>query len=189
MGLRKTYEEKRQAELMENELMEKYVPKRITVRQLIELITDDKECFITRGGKTAYYYGSVNEIPKCLLDLELIEFVPKFEKRDDGLGLSWYLVMFVYPNALLDMLAMNISGLATSPKYLYDDLYNSYVSRENPILDILREMDNRQERIAPVPLVNTITESEEEAELKNLDKTILDLAKEIENDFSDREER
>lgn len=139
MSLKELHEEKKQNEL--NELMEKYIPKRVTVRQFVELIADDKDCYITRGGKATYYYGSIKDIPECLLDLELIEFSPKFERRDDGLGLSWYIVLFVYPNTILDLLSLEFTNWHTMPKGVYDATYKATINQKDPELSILREID------------------------------------------------
>lgn len=109
-------------------MTEKLFQKRITVGQLIELMSEEKFCYISKGGKSLYYEGFIKDIPDCLLDLEMLEISPKFKKREDDLGLIWDIGLYVYPNDNLDFLLLDNKSLPRLDKKTYDEIYNNFVN-------------------------------------------------------------
>lgn len=125
-------------------LKEELLPKKITIRQIIELMSREKYCYITKGGKSLYFSGKLKDIPKCLLDLDMIEISlkPKSDEYDIG--------FYVYPNEFLDLLNLLFENLYDTYKELYDECYNNYATKENPILAILEELKNPVRPTKPI---------------------------------------
>lgn len=132
-----------------NELLELLVPKRITVRQLAELIPPHKDCYISGDGNSDYFIGQMKDIPECIMECLVHEIVPQIFPASEKSNkiFDWGMGIFIDPVLLLDLLVKTFPEINK-----YSDLIDEYYSRatenEENFLEILEIHKRHREKKA-----------------------------------------
>lgn len=129
-----------------NELLELLVPKRITVRQLAELIPTGRDCYISGSGNSIYFVGKMKVIPECMMECLVNEITPQILPVTEASNrkFDWELGIYIDSILLLDLLIKTFPTL-NEDSDLIDKYYFHTTENEENLLEIL-EINKRNRK-------------------------------------------
>lgn len=130
----------------QNELLELLVPKRITVRQLAELIPPERNCYVSGDGNSNYFSGQMKDIPECMMECLVHEISPQIvpASEESNRKFDWELGIYIDSVLLLDLLVKTFPTL-NEDSDLIDKYYFHTTENEENLLEIL-EINKRNRK-------------------------------------------
>ncbi len=163
----------------------------LTVRDVLEMVTQKKDVKIKPNGRREYYFGTAENVPEGLMGLNVTELAPCMDK-DDNLYLGIWVNADKDWNLLVDVFGeLNDSGHPYTIDGIYWELTENREEVEEKLkeLVLLNQEDRRKTaresflRIGlPIPLKSDVTECEwdisSDEELSDADKA--DISDDVE---------
>lgn len=109
----------------------------MTVRELLEVISFDKEIFIKPNGNRMYFDGSTSDVPESLMEAKIIEIVPQIYKADPDKNHKFYWGLGIWVESIkeFDVMCDCIEDFKEFTAKEIDGTYGYFIASEGRIMD------------------------------------------------------
>lgn len=111
----------------------------MTVRELLEVISNNKDIFIKPCGKRIYFDGSTSDVPETLMDAKIIEIAPQIYKNDPDMNRKFYWGLGVWVESIkeFDVMYDCIEDFTEFTAKEIDGTYGYFVASDGRLMDEL----------------------------------------------------
>lgn len=117
----------------------------MTVKDLLDVISFDKEIFIKPSGRRTYYEGTTKGVPKSLYEAKIIEINPQIYKSDFDANNRFYAAWGVWVENIFEFDAL-YDGFEKYETYTGEEIDSAYVHMTNRKEEWLRDLKEKAEK-------------------------------------------